>query len=108
MTPDLASYDYVVVNTSGGKDSQTALRYVALLAEKQDVLSHVVESSCRLGDNGMAGNKRVSQRPSGALWHYLLRGRLSLSDRINPYPARLRAPAREVAEQQRTVLHQRL
>lgn len=44
--PDLKSFDLIVVNSSGGKDSQTALRKVALLAtwqgfeSKRVIVSH--------------------------------------------------------------------
>jgi len=40
--PDLSSYDLIVVNTSGGKDSQTTLRVVVQAAEAAGVRDRLI------------------------------------------------------------------
>jgi 3'-phosphoadenosine 5'-phosphosulfate sulfotransferase (PAPS reductase)/FAD synthetase len=47
---DLASYDIIVVSTSGGKDSQTTMRLVARLAREAGVLDRVVAVHANLGE----------------------------------------------------------
>lgn len=42
MTPDLSSYDLILLNTSGGKDSSVAAFYVARLAEMAGVKDRVL------------------------------------------------------------------
>lgn len=41
MTPDLRSYAIILINTSGGKDSQAMLHYIVQLAIAQGVLDRV-------------------------------------------------------------------
>lgn len=45
---DLTSYDWIVVNTSGGKDSMCICRQVVALATRQNVLDRVVFVHCDL------------------------------------------------------------
>lgn len=47
---DLAAWDLIVVNSSGGKDSQTALRVVCLEAQRAGVLARVVVQHNDLGE----------------------------------------------------------
>lgn len=42
MTPDLRSYDLILINTSGGKDSSVAALKVSKLAEEQGVTDRVL------------------------------------------------------------------
>ncbi|MFC7331410.1 phosphoadenosine phosphosulfate reductase family protein [Marinactinospora rubrisoli] len=55
-TPDLATYDVVVVNSSAGKDSQAMLDYVAELARAADVMDRVTVVHNDLGetDSGLS------------------------------------------------------
>lgn len=46
---DLASYDFIVLNTSGGKDSQAMMEYVVGLARTAGVADRVVAVHCDLG-----------------------------------------------------------
>lgn len=48
--PDLASYDIILVNSSAGKDSQTALRALAAAAAAAGVSDRVVVVHCDLGE----------------------------------------------------------
>ncbi|MFL5343054.1 MAG: phosphoadenosine phosphosulfate reductase family protein [Gemmataceae bacterium] len=49
MTPDLQSYDWIVVNSSAGKDSQAMLDYVVELADAAGVRDRLVVLHCDLG-----------------------------------------------------------
>jgi 3'-phosphoadenosine 5'-phosphosulfate sulfotransferase (PAPS reductase)/FAD synthetase len=49
MTPDLASYDVIVVNSSAGKDSQAMLDRVVELADRLDIRRRLVVLHCDLG-----------------------------------------------------------
>lgn len=60
-TPDIASYDIIFVNTSGGKDSQTALRQVVLAARAAGVLDRVVTVHADLGRVEWKGTKELAQ-----------------------------------------------
>lgn len=49
LEPDLASFDIILVNTSAGKDSQTMMRKVALMAELHGVTDRLVAVHADLG-----------------------------------------------------------
>jgi len=53
--PDLASYDFILVNTSAGKDSQVMLDVVCKLAAERGVMDRVVAVHCDLGQAEWAG-----------------------------------------------------
>lgn len=57
----LASYHWILVNTSGGKDSQTALRHVCLAAKKEGVLGRVIAIHSDLGRVEWPGTKEVAK-----------------------------------------------
>lgn len=42
MIPDLESYDWIVVSSSGGKDSQTTLEVVHDLCRKAEIVDRLV------------------------------------------------------------------
>jgi len=66
MVPDLKAYRWIVVNSSGGKDSQTALREVVLECQRQGVsLSHVVVSHQDLGRSEWKGTKELAELQAG-------------------------------------------
>lgn len=48
-TPDLRSYDVLLVNSSGGKDSQAMLDHVVRLAREAGVADRIVVVHCDLG-----------------------------------------------------------
>jgi len=47
--PDLRWYDYIVVSTSGGKDSQTVVRFIGELAKEQGVTDRLIALHADLG-----------------------------------------------------------
>lgn len=60
--PNLHDYAWVVVNSSGGKDSQTALRFVWKLALAQGYpLDHIVVSHQDLGRMEWKGTKELAE-----------------------------------------------
>jgi 3'-phosphoadenosine 5'-phosphosulfate sulfotransferase (PAPS reductase)/FAD synthetase len=67
---DLAGYDVVLVNSSGGKDSQAMLDVVAELAAEQGVRERVTVLHCDLGDVEWPGTRELAQRQAE---HYGLR-----------------------------------
>jgi 3'-phosphoadenosine 5'-phosphosulfate sulfotransferase (PAPS reductase)/FAD synthetase len=60
-TIDLRVYDIILVNSSGGKDSQTMLRYVALLAAQQGVLDRVTVVHSDLGRVEWKGTRELAR-----------------------------------------------
>lgn len=75
MTPDLHAYAWVVVNSSGGKDSQTALRATVRQAEAQGYpLDRVVVSHQDLGRMEWPGTRAVALAQAS---HYGLRFEVS-------------------------------
>jgi len=62
MTPDLASYDLILVNSSGGKDSQAMLDYVNTLAIHADVKDRMVVVHADLGRVEWAGTAELAER----------------------------------------------
>jgi 3'-phosphoadenosine 5'-phosphosulfate sulfotransferase (PAPS reductase)/FAD synthetase len=75
MTLDLAEYSWVVVCSSGGKDSQTALRKMVLLAEEQGYpRAKIVVSHQDLGRMEWAGTRELAEEQAH---HYGLRFEVS-------------------------------
>lgn len=58
---DLASYDVIVISTSGGKDSQAMLAGVVSMAREQGVLDRVVAVHCDLGRVEWAGTRELAE-----------------------------------------------
>lgn len=67
VEPTLTDFDIILVNTSGGKDSQTMLRKLARLAAAAGVTDRVVVVHADLGRVEWAGTKDLARRgpPSG-------------------------------------------
>lgn len=59
---DLRSYDWIVVSSSAGKDSQAMLDYVCELAEANAVLDRVVVVHCDLGRVEWKGTRELAER----------------------------------------------
>lgn len=71
MTPKLSDYDYVVINTSSGKDSQCILRLVALQAEAEGYpKSKIVCAHADLGEMEWPGTVELAKEQAD---HYGLR-----------------------------------
>lgn len=68
---DLREYDWIVVNTSAGKDSQTTLRLVAELADEQGVSDRIMVAHADLGRIEWEGCKELAQQQAD---HYNLGG----------------------------------
>lgn len=62
MNPDLSSYDVLLLNTSGGKDSQAMLDYLVELAREAGVLDKLVTVHCDLGRMEWPGTRELAQR----------------------------------------------
>lgn len=61
--PYLPSYDWIVVNTSAGKDSQAMLDYIVELADAQGVdRKRIVAVHCDLGRVEWAGTRELAER----------------------------------------------
>jgi 3'-phosphoadenosine 5'-phosphosulfate sulfotransferase (PAPS reductase)/FAD synthetase len=69
-TPDLTTYDWIVVNSSAGKDSQAMLDYVVELARKAKVLDRVVVVHADLGRVEWEGTSELAEEQAN---HYGLR-----------------------------------
>lgn len=73
--PNLSDYRWIVVNSSGGKDSQTALRYVVSLADEQGFpRDHIVVSHQDLGRMEWQGTKDLAKAQAD---HYGIRFEVS-------------------------------
>jgi 3'-phosphoadenosine 5'-phosphosulfate sulfotransferase (PAPS reductase)/FAD synthetase len=59
-TPDLTTYDIVLVNTSGGKDSQTMMAVVDEAARHQDATNRLHAVHCDLGRLEWDGTKELA------------------------------------------------
>ena len=69
--PDLRGYDWVIVNTSAGKDSQAMLDYLVELADSQGVgRDHLVAVHCDLGRVEWEGTRELAE---AQVAHYGLR-----------------------------------
>jgi 3'-phosphoadenosine 5'-phosphosulfate sulfotransferase (PAPS reductase)/FAD synthetase len=70
MTPDLAAYDFIVVNSSAGKDSQAMLDVVVRQARALGLLSRVLVVHCDLGRVEWEGTRELAEEHAR---HYGLR-----------------------------------
>jgi 3'-phosphoadenosine 5'-phosphosulfate sulfotransferase (PAPS reductase)/FAD synthetase len=68
--PDLTAYDIVLINTSGGKDSQTMMRYVYQLAVAQGATDRLVAVHADLGRVEWDGTAELAAEQSA---HYGIR-----------------------------------
>lgn len=60
---DLKQYDLIVINTSGGKDSQTMMRQVVLMAEAQEFPKHnIIAAHADLGRMEWSGTRQLAQK----------------------------------------------
>lgn len=67
---NLTEYNWIVLNSSAGKDSQAMTDYVVTLAAAQGCLSRVVMVHCDLGRVEWAGTKELAQEHAN---HYGIR-----------------------------------
>lgn len=94
MIPDLASYDAIVINTSGGKDSQAMFDYVMALVDAEDGLhERVLAVHCDLGNVEWSGTLELARQHSehyGVPFHVVRRekgGLLQLIDERGMWPS---------------------
>ena len=67
-TPDLSSYDWILVNSSAGKDSQAMLDYMVEQCDAQGVSrDRIVVVHCDLGRVEWAGTAALARRAGAAL-----------------------------------------
>ncbi|MFI7680535.1 hypothetical protein [Actinophytocola sp. NPDC049390] len=59
--PDLTAYDVILVNSSGGKDSQAMLDEVCTLAETAGVLDRITVLHCALGHVEWPGTSELAR-----------------------------------------------
>lgn len=69
-TPDLATFDWIIVSSSAGKDSQAMLDYVVELARDAGVIERVVVAHADLGRLEWLGTKELAAEHAA---HYGLR-----------------------------------
>lgn len=84
-TPNLLDYDWIVVNSSGGKDSQAMLDYVCELAERVGCLSRVVVVHADLGRVEWQGTREIAQAQAasyGVKWRVVKRKQGDLLEHI--------------------------
>ncbi|GAA3852986.1 hypothetical protein ACFS2C_18120 [Prauserella oleivorans] len=60
--PNLAAYDVILVNSSGGKDSQAMLDEVCTLAEAVGVLDRITVLHCALGHVEWPGTSELARK----------------------------------------------
>lgn len=85
VIPDLRDYHIVLVNTSGGKDSQTMLRKVAHLAALQGVSDRVVVVHADLGRVEWKGTRQLAEiqaRHYGLRFEVVARSQNDLLDHV--------------------------
>lgn len=63
---DLTAWDWIVVNTSAGKDSQAMMSVVCRMARAQGVLARVVAVHCDLGQVEWKGTRELAQEHAAA------------------------------------------
>lgn len=68
-TPDLRSYDWIVVSSSGGKDSQAMLDLVTELADTAGVRDRIVVVHADLGEVEWAGTGELAARQAAHYGH---------------------------------------
>lgn len=59
---DITSYDFIVINTSAGKDSQAMMDYVVGLAKRMNILDRVVAVHCDLGRVEWQGTRELAEK----------------------------------------------
>lgn len=65
MTPDLGSYDVIIVNSSAGKDSQAMLDVVHEAATARGLTDRLVVVHCDLGRVEWPGTRELAERQAG-------------------------------------------
>lgn len=65
MLPDLTRYDWIIVNSSAGKDSQAMLDYLVELAMAAGVRDRLVVAHADLGRMEWAGTRELAERQAG-------------------------------------------
>ena len=61
-TPDLTAYDYIIVNTSGGKDSQAMLTHLHAIASHLGITDRLVAVHADLGQVEWQGTRELAER----------------------------------------------
>lgn len=96
MQPDLATYDWILVNSSAGKDSQAMLDLVVECCRATGTLSRVVVVHCDLGRVEWRGTRELAEeqaRHYGLRFEVVRRSQNDLLDHVRargkwPDPAR--------------------
>jgi 3'-phosphoadenosine 5'-phosphosulfate sulfotransferase (PAPS reductase)/FAD synthetase len=70
VTPNLRSYDVILVNSSAGKDSQAMLDYLVQLADGAGVRDRLVVVHCDLGEAEWQGTRELAAEQAA---HYGIR-----------------------------------
>lgn len=65
----LSSYNVILINSSGGKDSQAMIDYVTSLAEAENVRDRIVVVHANLGKVEWAGTMELARRQAQAYGH---------------------------------------
>jgi 3'-phosphoadenosine 5'-phosphosulfate sulfotransferase (PAPS reductase)/FAD synthetase len=95
--PDLASYDVILVNISGGKDSQAALDETVRAAEAAGVRDRIVTVFCDLGaDDEWPGTRELASEHAA---FYQLRHEVAFRQVINTAGERVQQTLSEHIEQ---------
>lgn len=82
---DITSYDWIVINTSAGKDSQAMMEYVVGLARTAGVLERVIAVHCDLGRVEWKGTRELAEehcRHYGIKLHVVRREQGDLLDQV--------------------------
>lgn len=69
MTPNLASFDVILINSSAGKDSQATLDLVTELARKAGVADRITVVHCDLGRVEWKGTRALAERQTAHYGH---------------------------------------
>jgi 3'-phosphoadenosine 5'-phosphosulfate sulfotransferase (PAPS reductase)/FAD synthetase len=96
---NLRQYDWIVVSTSGGKDSQTMLRQVVKLAEQQGVKDRVVAVHADMGRVEWPGVPELAREQAehyGVRFELVRRPQGDLLDHVRDRAKKLRARAKDV------------
>ncbi len=64
MTPDLTTYDVILINTSAGKDSQAMMDFVFHQAKAANITDRLIAVHCDLGRVEWEGTKELAQKQS--------------------------------------------
>lgn len=99
-TPDIASYDYILVNSSAGKDSQAMLDLIAGLASEAGVSDRIVVVHCDLGRVEWEGTKELAEEQAahyGARFEVVSRIQGDLLDQVEQRHAANQAKGKDHA-----------